>query len=152
MLVSMFTILLFASCSSLREDYNQINKDVDKEIIPHVKEFQKEFREVVRMPVRFGLNEDRLAGICSIRGDGFREIVINKNLWRKITHEQREELIFHELGHCQFNLRHIEGQYHLTGCPISIMAPATFSDHQATACYKRHRPYYLGQIKVALGK
>jgi hypothetical protein len=150
MLVSMFTALLLTACSSFRSELNQTDERIDKEFSPHVIEFQREFRQVVRMPINFGIEEPQLAGVCLVMEDGFRQILINKKTWGSLSHDQKEELIFHELGHCKLNLGHIEGQYLKTGCPLSLMAPVLFSKHQALACYSRHKDYYLGQIKVGI--
>jgi len=84
--------------------------------------------------------------------DGFREILISKEVWKGLSPDQKEELVFHELGHCELNLGHIDGQYMNTGCPLSLMAPRLFSKHQALACYNRYKEYYVGQIKVGTGK
>lgn len=144
-------ILFLISCSSL-ENYNQVDDRINYEFRPQTIEFQREFRQLVRLPIRFGINDPELMGVCQIRTDGHRQILINKERWSVLTDEQKEELVFHELGHCIFNLPHLDGQYMLTGCPMSLMAPRVFSAHQAEACYSRYKNYYLGQIKVGLGK
>lgn len=152
MLLSIFTILSIVSCGSIGIDTLETDERIDKEIKPYVLDFQKEFRESVRLPVKFGNIDDKFAGVCETIYDGFKQITINEKAWGKLSHDQKEELVFHELLHCVYELPHFEGQYIKSGCPLSIMHPKLFSAHQGKACYGRHKDYYIGQIKVALGK
>jgi predicted metal-dependent peptidase len=130
----------------------ETDERIDKELKPFVLEFQKEFRESVRLPVKLGPIDDRFAGVCETMYDGFRQITINEKAWGKLSHDQKEELVFHELLHCVYDLSHIEGHYPKSGCPLSIMNPKLFTIYQGQACYNRYKDYYIGQIKVALNK
>lgn len=39
-------------------------------------------------------------GQCKIYSDGMQEVVIDEGYWDRIGDEQKEFLVFHELGHC----------------------------------------------------
>jgi hypothetical protein len=50
------------------------------------------------------------AGACAMRSDGYKWIEVSKlkSGWGNLTECQREELVYHELGHCLLNLEHSE--------------------------------------------
>lgn len=94
--------------------------------------------------VVFGALDGDVVGVCYAWTDGKRKIVIDKEYWDLEREEQKEELIFHELGHCAMGLDHDEG-VSLVGtiyCPTSIMYPYTFD-----YCYERYRDYYISELK-----
>ena len=49
-----------------------------------------------------------IVGECFSYVNGEKVIKISFNYWKKAFDEQKEELIFHELGHCLLNIHHIE--------------------------------------------
>ena len=65
------------------------------------------------------------AGECFTDSDG-PKILISKKLWDTFDDRLREELIFHELGHCVMGLGH-NCSRKLGGLPSSIMYPVMFS-------------------------
>lgn len=62
------------------------------------------------------------AGECKpwIGYDRPAEIVVNEAEWKKLTREQREWLLQHELGHCKYKLPD-EYSFDEDGCPITQM-------------------------------
>ncbi len=72
---------------------------------------------------------------CTAYPSGLREIVIEKPYWDELGDYGKEELIFHELGHCAFDRGHDESVRD-DGCYASIMNPYVFGD---TLCYSDHR-------------
>jgi thioredoxin 1 len=52
--------------------------------------------------IRFGDTKDKELAHCSFY---LKEIVINRKHWKRLTIENKEEVIFHELGHCVLNVR-----------------------------------------------
>ena len=77
---------------------------------------------------------DDIAGRCWFRGRGYNRgfrIELDAPLWEESSAEDRELLMFHELGHC------VLGQDHRAG---SIMEPRLFSG------YFDRRPFYVPEL------
>jgi len=51
-----------------------------------------------------------------------KKIIINYNHWVKLDPVHRKELMYHELGHCALNLKHVS--------TIDIMRPRVYSTHK----------------------
>ena len=73
--------------------------------------------------------------VCKLYSTGYREMVIEQSYWDNAGDYGKEELIFHELGHCVFNLGHDESLRD-NNCAASIMNPYLFGD---TQCYSLYR-------------
>ena len=87
-------------------------------------------------------------GECQLYSDGTRVIQIDSNYWASITSDQKEQLVFHELGHCSLYLGHTPGDMSggsMNGCPISIMDPYSFG--QLINCYTGNKSYYYQELK-----
>ena len=68
------------------------------------------------------------------------EIMLQTQEWRLANDLEREQLVFHELGHCQFGFPHDESIK--DGRPVSIMYPYLLS----RVTYKEHRDEYLKEL------
>lgn len=102
--------------------------------MPHVLEFEKHCKVPVKIHMRFekirwDLLYRDVAGYC-FEMPGIKYIHIDYNWWFKMKNEKvKEELIFHELGHCILNRGHTKERiYEDTpgGRPKSIMYPYVF--------------------------
>jgi hypothetical protein len=131
---------LSASCADPREF-----KTVPKEIKRYYKRFQG-FYGIDPSYITAGftnrIKEERrgcsAVAECRIYSNGYfgwREIVIETIAWDKMDDYGREELIFHELGHCALHLDHVE-ETRADYCPLSIMYPYVFGD---SWCYSDYR-------------
>ena len=80
--------------------------------------------------------------ICRTWGQGHREIVIEGPYWEKLSDYGKEELVFHELGHCVFNRGHNEDTRD-NGCPVSIMYPYIFG---GSWCYSNYRDDLITEL------
>ena len=71
-------------------------------------------------------------------------VVFDRRYWDHSTPIEREELVFHELGHCALNRDHIEGMDNLLGKsqPKSIMNPYILPADD----YLRMRDYYISEL------
>ncbi len=59
------------------------------------------------IPINFGIPaDDSYKGVCYTYPDNTKEIIIDQAWWSSASHEYREALLFHELGHCRLNRRH----------------------------------------------
>jgi len=74
------------------------------------------------------IEADNFVGEC-IKDDYQAEIRIDPVYWASIENVDilKEQLVFHELGHCVLNLGHIPEVNPYTGQPLSIMYPAVFN-------------------------
>lgn len=101
--------------------------------------------ELVRqVDLRFGPTTEREAGSCRKGGSGNPSIVINYATWTKYDHWQRQEVVFHEYGHCILNREHDERQILIMGEQMhrSLMHPEMMPKDQ----YLLHREYYLREL------
>jgi len=73
-------------------------------------------------------------GLCTIYDNGERYIQIDPEFWFNTTDNDKQTLIFHELGHCDLNRNH-------TG-PASIMEVYHINGSE----YERHRDYYNDEL------
>ena len=100
----------------------------DRELLPYVRQFEKESGTKVNYPVYFVRNFDKpfVVGRCLYASYMFGrvglEVQIKKSTWLLMTEDERKVLIYHELGHCSLGLGHDERLY-VDKCPISGMAP-----------------------------
>lgn len=86
-------------------------------------------------------------GICYSYTDGSRRIEIDRDYWNASSDLGKEQLMFHELGHCVFNLDHNETTIDLQNygtIPASIMWPYTFGENWY---YSELKDYYLKELK-----
>jgi hypothetical protein len=95
---------------------------------------------------RFMPLDGMIVGLCISNNTGFREIQIDPNFWKNSGEMARENLIFHEAGHCVLNLEHTSEFIILNDqmVPKSIMFPAVFGDLEE---YKENHEYYLWELK-----
>lgn len=132
---------IFISCSvpkSLDGRY------IDPEILPYVQRFEQAYGRVARVNVRF-----MVSGLGTRSGTCYRyidaqvipDVFLNKEHWLFYTDLGKEELVFHELGHCVLHRDHIATWN--KGIPDSIMYPYTFGDEYY---YMFNREYYINEL------
>ena len=113
-----------------------------------VKEYYSRFQEYYNVNpyyVSAGF-VDKLDGtkvaICTSWDSGYREIRFKSSFWDGLGDYGKEQLVFHELGHCVFNLPHNNNRYS-NGCPMSIMNEYAFGD---TNCYSWYRDELISNL------
>lgn len=79
---------------------------------------------------------DGAVGLCTVSASG-RKISIDPNFWRSIDEDVREELMYHELGHCAMDLEHDESLMAGSRCPQSVMYPYVLG-----RCYSLNKTHY----------
>lgn len=135
----------------------------DPEFVPYLMLFNDEMksRGVTGLPYRVvisfddSLDNSYTLGVCYIRGmvagsplRGYtrqiRSVSINKSSWVRLRAESREELIFHELGHCVLGKTHDTsmGWHGGERLPNSIMYDGSISAATPGA-YRNNRDYYM---------
>jgi len=112
---------------------------VEKEIKPYVDEFNRICKIKSDTNVRFGLLEGDTVGLCIY--DFFNSnVIIDESAWESYSHNKREVLVFHELGHCVLNRGHNKKK--TNGRPESIMYPYVLNGYS----YFNHRDVYLKEL------
>jgi len=131
---------LLIGCSSFHAAPYQ-----DKELRPFIAEFEEAYGISINYTVTFG-DTGEYIGECEITPyyDGYikRKVIINKVFYDENTYYSRQQLLFHEFGHCSFNLEH-NTQLLDNGQPVSIMYPTEFG---YSSYYKTHLSYYMEQL------
>ncbi|HUP58614.1 MAG TPA: putative metallopeptidase [Bdellovibrionota bacterium] len=98
--------------------------------------------KVTDLIVRFGTMENPYErGICEIAGDETPVITINQEAWDQMSEDEREPLMFHELGHCVLRRKHRADQIG-PGVPASLMNPYTI----AGWTYGQYKKHYIDEL------
>jgi hypothetical protein len=119
---------------------------INNEFISYVENFEFEYNISVTSNISFSDDLNDKAGHCHRNKFwGVKEVTINSELWETYNEYQREVLIYHELGHCEFNRGHIN-DYTDSVCPESIMLDKVFSIYEIERCYIPNRNYYLDEL------
>ena len=147
-------ILLGISCGKQLNDLLNMGKRPHKNSITdasftdQVVEFEKTFKLKVSVPIVFEKLDSNKAGACYKWSDGYREIRINPEYWDTYSVFEREQLVFHELGHCIFNLDHDDSIFTVASieCPNSVMRSYMFSDLEVQNCYVPERTHYMEDL------
>lgn len=116
---------------------------IDPEFIPFVEKFEKEQNEVVDIDIMFKATEGQIVALCW-RYDYNKQgisIEVDPNFWFSSTEMEKEETIYHELGHCILARDHTEELIDYK-VPKSIMYPYVFS-----LAYEKYRSYYVDELK-----
>lgn len=81
-------------------------------------------------------------GVCEITEGETPRVTINERIWTNLTLMDRQEVIFHELGHCVLRRKHQEGTVTVGGywgtIPNSIMYPYRIPG----SIYEPNQEYY----------
>ncbi|HTL13026.1 MAG TPA: hypothetical protein VL588_11085 [Bdellovibrionota bacterium] len=136
--------ILLSACGQAPDVY-----EVDSALEPYVARFQSESAlhngsvPVTSLVAKFGDAgaSDRDLASCQIGGGEPPTVVVDQAKWDAATDSQREETLFHELGHCVLRREHdlrFTGSY----IPESIMHPLRLS----SAVYDTNRDAYLTEL------
>jgi hypothetical protein len=144
------SLLLVVGCGKNLGDMLNMGKkpytkhNTDPTFNTYIDNFEQEFKVNVSVPVIFKELDSNKAGVCYVWSDGYREIEINSKSWPNFSEEQKEQLIFHELGHCVFNLDHDDSRLeYKQECPNNIMRSYMFSQWEIDTCYIPENIHYM---------
>lgn len=124
-------------------------REIDPEILPYVERFEEKCHCKVDMVIKFnnmsGFPEGT-AGVCNVFFGPNRRVYLTKKYWQYYTDQNKQQLVFHELGHCILNRDHdttrMKGYY--SQYPNSYMAPVMFDypteleEHYIQELFKNH--------------
>ncbi len=123
---------------------------IDSALQPYVDRWNSIYEEKVTVDVVFGGKQafqGNVVGMCL----NTTEVVIDRDYWDRSLDQGREELVFHELGHCVLGLGHDRNEVirvdDIGNNQVlyrSIMYPATFGN---TPMYNDNHSYYVDQLK-----
>ncbi|WP_235297079.1 hypothetical protein [Portibacter marinus] len=151
----LFAILfsfLISSCSSdfIVEELQY--PDADPRLWEYFERFEN---EALQRGLRIDLNqieiigkiepiEDQgVAGVCQYGSAIHNNIAIDRDFWNRVGANQREMVVFHELGHCVLLRAHREDQ-NQSGLCLSIMRSGTGTCRDAYNVV--NRPAYLDEL------
>lgn len=116
------------------------NVKLEVSVIPHVKEFEMLCNCKTNIPIHFVDLEKDIIGKCWwFKGPAsLRYIELDTKYWLKSNYYQREEVIFHEFGHCILNREH--NDISSNGHARSMMNSHTSREYQMM------RDYYVYEL------
>lgn len=137
-------LLTLTACAPTPEI--SLGESIGQEFQGYVKEFDETFQVTTQATVQFSDTlPDNMLGLCTTftRPNDFLNIVsINRKFWETANDWQKEQLIFHELGHCELGLKHDDFMLDY-GLPKSLMNKRAID----WWVYRDNREYYLNELK-----
>jgi len=86
-------------------------------------EFNEEFGiKDSKIVMGFGI-EAFVEGVGGVCVPSRHLLLLNQDLWQYLGPYQKKQLIYHELGHCELNLEHVNARFE-NGAPVSFMFPS----------------------------
>lgn len=143
--------LFLASCA---QPLSQQDPDSDPQLMAFIEQFEsltgknfdgKTYFTTTEELKEFGVG---VLAVCTKYLGGKKEIYIDENFWEQSDDSFKEELIFHELGHCVLNRDHddrlvgmnIENTVYII--PKTIMYPYVFGG----IIYEKFHDYYTREL------
>jgi hypothetical protein len=114
---------------------------------PYVDMFKNYYQvDTSYLTIKFNKLKNNNVGICYFSQI---KVEIDSEFWSLATEDEKEQLIFHELGHCVLGLSHNTNlitydKDNTVFIPESIMYPKIFAKF---GYYKEYRNYYFEQLK-----
>lgn len=139
-LVSIFIFLSACGIPRTHESHSDFNKYKER--------FEQETGVRVSVPIIYDANlSNEFAAVCEIFSDGYKLIRINELYWSYYGESAREELVYHELGHCVLDRDHSEEltipPAYSYAIPNSIMYPYAFGN---SFYYLIFRDHYVEEL------
>lgn len=153
LLIQLLMILTIISCGS-ESDFRHLESDsdprteqgVDPLLQEYIDSFERDYGVEIDFPVVFSKRDIGVVGTCTVWNKKYKQVDIDPDFYDKYKddHYVIHQLIYHELGHCELNLGHVEG--YIDKCPVSIMNPYTFGKYLINKCYVPKLKYYLKEL------
>jgi hypothetical protein len=140
-------LILFSACG----EFHQEEVEIAPEFEAHVLDFQ--LRTGIKTKVKMVFNpiekEDVIAYCYNYNNVKKNYIEVDPEAYESLSDAEKEEVIYHELGHCVLNRRHDETIYNRSSYPYlpvsslykSIMYPYVFG-----RLYSRFKDYYVEEL------
>lgn len=115
---------------------------VEGDLLPYVNRFEEVWGHKVTFQVYQTVIDPQYGGICYGMGTSAQVVIINSTYWDSLTDAAKEQLMFHELGHCALNRQHRE-DINSDGSPVSIMYHQMFGWMPQ---YLQNRQLYINEL------
>lgn len=128
-LLFLFTVVLFA-CLIVSACSKEDILETDAELIPYFQIFADEAAlrgiEVDYVEARIEgliqpISRNQVLGQCFRNEERPKKVIVDRDYWEGAEENERQFLIFHELGHCFLNLEHDDRLDFDTNTCLSIM-------------------------------
>ena len=119
----LFILCIIVSCSK------QNDSEISEELQIHFDSFASEaltygieidFKDVDIDGYIENIEERGTLGQCKSYSDGSKKVIIDQPFWNQAAYDQREYIVFHELGHCVLDREHNDQEDENGNC-LSIM-------------------------------
>lgn len=129
---------------------NRMYSSTNSSFSPYVGQFEQHGKQVTGnpnytvgdIPINFDIPEDNsFEGVCYIYSNNSREIIIRKDWWDSASDEDKESLIFHELGHCALDRDH-DNEMTPDNNKASLMHQVIVRGH----IFNAHRAGYVSEL------
>lgn len=139
------SLLIFCLSSSIvacGQQYESNDFTIDQDFQNYVDLFEQEIDKEVRIDIGYNKLDYPTVGVCIKYTNGYKEIQIDPDAWLEYDEYYREELIFHELGHCILDREHDNSVIEGYRIPKSVMYPFIFG-----YAYNKYKIYYFEELK-----
>lgn len=124
--------------------------NIEEEFMPYVRGWQVDIGvDTSELSIEFGDTNNFAAAQCEHIST---TIVVNKEMWNRRNTLWREQVLYHEMGHCLLLYEHDERMVIDTDTgrliPLSIMHPIAFGD---SPWYTKYRAEYKAALKTKRG-
>ena len=107
-------------------------------------------RNVDHIAINFSELSDGTDARCNFYEDEthktFNYIMVSRKFWEKSSDLSKQQVIYHELVHCDLLFyTHVDSK-DKNSCPISIMSTYSFSANEIKMCYSKYREEYIAEM------
>ena len=158
-LLTICTLLLLVSCGSNLDHRESDDIVGDGYKDPALSEYLNNFEEDMGIEIPghlsisivddlYKISNPNVDAVCwsNSKTKVGEKIEIRRSRWEVLSEASREQLLYHELGHCVLNRDH-RNDDSSTWCPSSIMNKYTFTEGQIQNCYIPDHTYYLEELR-----
>jgi len=150
-------LLLLSSCGNQGDDDVMVRKvtkkkDVVVTVSSILKPYAQSFQSIMgvdttKISLAFVKQDTRTRlAVCWIYPDSTeRDIEVDPTWWNGATPSAREQVMYHELGHCAMGIMHRDG-HDVNHLPLSIMRSWAFDDDELDN-YELHHDEYMNELK-----
>lgn len=136
-------VMLLSACAPIESSLIKTNGAIDE----YVHRFERDTGKSAAGIPFFFTKEKTYLGACVTFSDGKRYIELEVTNWEKSDDIEREELVYHELGHCALNRDHdnqlVYNPLVSYRIPNSVMYPYNFGKYSV---YKIFREHYVAEL------
>lgn len=100
--------------------------------------------EATGLIIEFADLEGLTAGICTLQGDKEPHVKIDRDYWATASDAAKENLVFHELGHCILHRGHLDD--YVDKKPVSLM-----NAYLIPYYYEKDKKYYRSELYSITG-